>query len=155
MNEIPELLDHWQELVTRCGFTVLIDADGVFVSENESNGRTGRFPDGISAVSAFHLEIIENCIERIEHLESALQAAQARAERLSAPVSAPIRPRRIMISHAQGDSDVVAIYGDLPNQWLRTFDDDESAEEYIASGLAAKELKVKDAITIAARKEKP
>jgi hypothetical protein len=59
-----------------------------------------------------------------------------------------------MISHAQGDSDVVAIYGDLPNQWLRTFDDDESAEEYIASGLAAKELKVKDAITIAARTAK-
>jgi hypothetical protein len=54
------------------------------------------------------------------------------------------KPRQIMISHAHGDCDVVAIYGGRPNQFLKSFDDDESAQRYIDSGEAKKDLMVRD-----------
>ncbi len=72
------LADCWQELITRCGFSVSIDERGVHVSENCTNGRHGSFPDGITAVSAYHLEIIENMQERFFVLLAERDAALAK-----------------------------------------------------------------------------
>ncbi len=81
------LADCWQELITRCGFSVSIEEKGVHVSENCTNGRHGWYPDGITALSAFHLQIIENVQERVFVLQAERDAALRECERLKAPVS--------------------------------------------------------------------
>ena len=86
VEHIPDTLaDHWQELVTRCGFSVSFDAEGVFISENCSNGRTARFSEGIAAISALHLEIIENQLQRLQEVEQENVALRAKIERLEGP----------------------------------------------------------------------
>ena len=67
---------------------------------------------------------------------------EAEIAALRAPVTEAEKPRKIIISHAQVDSDVVAIYGGLPNHFLNSFGSDEEAQTWIDSG----EAKKKDAL---------
>ena len=88
VEHIPDTLaDHCQELVTRCGFSVSFDAEGVFISENCSNGRTARFSEGIAAISALHLEIIENQLQRLQEVEQENVALWAKVAKLEAAIS--------------------------------------------------------------------
>jgi hypothetical protein len=78
------LAEHWQELIQRCGFTVSIDENGVFMSENCMNGRIFHEPDGISALSAIHLEVIEECSERVATLTATLAERDKKIDSLTA-----------------------------------------------------------------------
>lgn len=67
--------------------------------------------------------------ERVRELEKLIDTLRG----LLAEVSAGA-PRRLVVSHAQGDSDVVEIGGGEPARFIKSFDNDEAAHDFIDSG---------------------